>query len=118
MALGRMAGPGGTGTGHAGNASRNVTQSQLSNHRSRPDATALRADRGFREQVRRIHRLGPRPVGELLAELLDTFPQAAGPALERLDRYAALDRETVARLGGDDWLEPAIVVRLVAGQRP
>lgn len=82
-----------------------------------PGAGALRAGRGHRGRVRRVRRLGPRPVGEFPAEILDACPQAAGAALERPDRYAALGRELVAGLGGTDWTDPARVVRLVAGGR-
>ncbi len=84
-------------------------------HRPVPE---LRADRSFRERVRRVHRLGPRATGELIAEVLAAHPPARGFVLERLDYYATLDRDLVAVLGGADWIEPAAVVRLVAGARP
>ena len=75
-------------------------------------------NRRFREDVRRVHALGPRPVGEILAEVLATCPGCRGLVLERLDRYAGLDPDLVRFFGGADWLEPAGLIRAVAGGRP
>jgi hypothetical protein len=72
-------------------------------------------DRVFREQVRHLHRLGPRPLGELLGEVLATCPGCRGLVLERLDRYADLDPDLVAWFGAAAWLEPRLVLRAVAG---
>ncbi len=69
----------------------------------------------FRERVRRVHALGPRPLGEFLAEVLATCPACRGLVLERLDRYAGLDPDLVRFFGGADWLEPADLIRAVAG---
>ena len=52
----------------------------------------------FRRAVERVHRLGPRVVGELLIE--------AGVALERVEIYAALDRYPAGfmhDIGADTW---------------
>jgi hypothetical protein len=45
----------------------------------------------------RIHDLGPRPLAELLYEILS----GADP-LSRIERYAALDRAIVAAVGASD----------------
>jgi hypothetical protein len=63
---------------------------------------ALRRDPRFHRLTEHLHRLGPRPVGELLLEV------AAGRDLiDALERYAVLDPASVARLGGRDW-PPAV----------
>ena len=84
-------------------------------HASQPRAGA---DPGFRERIRALHRLGPRPLGEIIAEILARFPQAGAFALARLERYAVLDPDLVARFGGSDWIEARDTIRLVAGERP
>jgi hypothetical protein len=42
----------------------------------------------FRALIRRLHRLGPRPTGELVAQIIATVPGASGTVLELLNRYA------------------------------
>jgi hypothetical protein len=37
---------------------------------------------------------------------------------ERVERYGEMDPAIVRWLGANDWIEPAAVVRLVAGGRP
>jgi hypothetical protein len=58
-----------------------------------------------------LHRLGPRPVGELLIE-----PAAEhGPGddiLARLKRFARLDPTTVAAIEARDW--PPLPIRVAA----
>ncbi len=52
----------------------------------------------FRRAVERVHRLGPRVVGELLTE--------AGADLHRIERFAALDRfpsTFLNEIGADRW---------------
>jgi hypothetical protein len=83
----------------------------------RPDVIPAPADRLFRDRVRRVHALGPRPVGEVLAEIMGRYPDTRPFVEERLDRFADLDPALVAHLGGRDWLEPAAVIRLVMGGR-
>ena len=62
------------------------------------DVVRLRRDLRFHRLTERLHRLGPRPVGELLLEV------AAGrDLLEALEEYVALDPAAVARLGARDW---------------
>jgi hypothetical protein len=55
----------------------------------------------FRAMVRRVHRFGPRPVGELLLELGDDRERL----FERLERFAQFTPAAVAALGADDWLD-------------
>ena len=76
-------------------------------------------DRAFRDQVRHLHACGPRPLGELLSEILaNTCPQCRDLTQERLERYAEMDPKVLRWLGADDWLEPAAVIRLVLRGRP
>lgn len=52
----------------------------------------------FRRAVERVHRLGPRVVGELLLE--------AGADLHRVEKFAGLDRfprEFLTGIGADAW---------------
>jgi hypothetical protein len=64
----------------------------------------------FRHLVRRLHALGPRPVGELLLELARAHGIADDIA-RRLEVYAALDPTVVAALDGQDWPSiPPLVV--------
>ena len=61
----------------------------------------------FRRAVERVHRLGPRVVCELLTE--------AGASLDRVERFASLDRYPstfLSEIGADRW-PPAVF--LVAG---
>ncbi len=61
----------------------------------------------FHRQVEKLHRLGPRAYGELLAEIGEqrgcrTFID------QRLRAYAALDPEVVRELGGDRFPRPPL----------
>ena len=56
----------------------------------------------FRRQVLHLHRLGPRAVGELLAEIgaergIQTVID------QKLDTYAEIEIEALEAAGGDDW---------------
>jgi hypothetical protein len=54
----------------------------------------------FRWLVTQVHRLGPRVVGELLAELGAEF--LIRTAIEtKLERYAVIDPAILSALGGD-----------------
>jgi hypothetical protein len=64
-----------------------------------PSSTAVR----LRHLANHLHRLGPRPLYEILAEAVQ-----GAPLIERLERYALLDPETVRALGGDT-LAPTII---------
>jgi hypothetical protein len=50
----------------------------------------------LRHLAGRIHALGPRPTFELLCELA-----GGADVMARCERYAALDRDVVHALGGD-----------------
>ena len=61
----------------------------------------------FQRQVEKLHNLGPRAIGELLAEIgeqrsCQTFIDI------RLSAYAALDPELVKALDGDEFPRPPI----------
>ena len=58
--------------------------------------------------MRDLHRLGPRPTGELLLEVAADRDDL----LRRLEDLARWDPAVVAWLGADDW--PDILPRLVA----
>ena len=77
----------------------------------------LARDRTFRAEVRRLHALGPRPTGELLAEIATRHPAVAPVLRARLARYAAMDPDVVRWLGADDWLDEQDLIRVVAGGR-
>jgi hypothetical protein len=74
-------------------------------------AAELAADLGFRQRVTKVHRLGPRAVAELLAEVaveadvLDVVDEA-------LDAFCRLDFETLQAVGGDRL--PPLPIREVA----
>ena len=74
-------------------------------------AAEVVADIRFRMLVRQIHRLGPRVVGELLAEL--GAERAVRTVIDaKLERYAELDPEAVTSAGGDDfWPTPLSEVK-------
>lgn len=71
----------------------------LAPHRqTRTPAPPVASDLRFQRAVERVHRLGPRVVAELLAEL-DTD-------LRRVEQYAGLDRfspATLHTIGADRW---------------
>jgi hypothetical protein len=71
-------------------------------------------ERAFRTLVRHLHQLGPRPVGELLGEIVAAVPDAAPVLAARLEVYASLDPRLIDKFGADDWLEPHSLVRVVA----
>ena len=72
-------------------------------------------DRHFRQQVRHLHRLGPRPIGELLTAAVAVYPQTRGFVLARLRHYGEMDPALLGWFGADDWLESRTVLRAVAG---
>jgi hypothetical protein len=72
---------------------------------------------GFRRRIRHLHSLGPRPAGECIAAIVAACPDARAIVEDQLDRLAEMDPVFVRCLGADDWIEPAGVLRLVAGGR-
>ena len=63
-------------------------------------AAEIVADMRFRHQVLRLHRLGPRVVGELLAEL-GAERSIMTLIDQKLDRYTELEPEALEAAGGD-----------------
>ncbi len=61
----------------------------------------------FRRQVEHLHRLGPRVVGELLAEI--GAERSIQTLIDRkIDTYAALNPEALEATGGDDFWPPPL----------
>jgi len=58
------------------------------------------ADPRFHRQIEHLHRLGPRPVGELLIEVAHATGQPDLIA-DRLQAYAALDPAVLRAVGAD-----------------
>ena len=58
-------------------------------------------DARFRRLVDHLRRLGPRPVSELLKELMGNNDELQADTLFLLEKYAALDPEIVCALGAD-----------------
>ena len=74
--------------------------------RPRPTRPALDgplSDLRFAGLVRHLHRLGPKPVSELLKELIGPDAGLQADTLFLLEKYGALDPEIVRTLGGDDF---------------
>lgn len=67
----------------------------------------------FRWLVTRVHRLGPRVVGELLAEIAGAHMLRIDIE-QRLERYSRLDPEVLRALGADRF--PTNPLRLVKGE--
>lgn len=75
-------------------------------------AASVIADLRFRRHVRHLHSLGPRAVGELLAEI--GREHAIRTAIEqKLERYARLTPEQIGTVGGEDF--PPAPLRVVGG---
>ena len=72
-------------------------------------------ERQFRRQrlVERVHRNGARVVFEFIDEIARHHPGIVEDLDQRLERYAAIDPETLAVLGGDQF--PSRPLRLVGG---
>ena len=69
-------------------------------------AAEIVADLKFRRQVIRLHRQGPRAVGEFLAEIGAEF-SVQTPIDKKLDIYAEIDPEILEAAGGDEfWPAP------------
>jgi hypothetical protein len=68
-----------------------------------------RATAGFRALVRQAHALGPRPLGEILLELVPDEQKLVA----RLEQLASLDRELIVAIGAADWVEPRDIARAV-----
>jgi hypothetical protein len=67
------------------------------------------SDLVFSRRVERLHRLGPRPLGEILIELIARWGEPLRADLDqRLDRYLRLDPAVVHALGGDQFPAPPL----------
>ncbi len=62
----------------------------------------------FRRLVDHLHQLGPRPVAELLTELVGHDEQARSDVLHLLEKYSGLDPALVRALGGSGFPAPPI----------
>ncbi len=62
-------------------------------------------DARFRRHVDHLCRLGPRPVGECLLQLVGTGDADRTALIILLEQYQRLDADVVAALGGDRWPE-------------
>ena len=62
----------------------------------------------FQRLVDHLHALGPRPVGELLTELVGRDEQARSDVLHLLEKYGGLDPEMVRTLGGNVFPVPPL----------
>ncbi len=77
--------------------------------------TDIVANLRFRRQVEHLHGLGPRAVGELLAEI--GAERSIRTVIDRkLDKYSQLEPHSINMAGGDRF--PAVPVHLVEGGRP
>ena len=73
-------------------------------HRARPTCRPLDGplfDPRFRRLIDHLHRLGPKPLSELLRELVGTDDGLQADTLFLLEKYGALDPEIVRALGAD-----------------
>ncbi len=62
----------------------------------------------FQHLVTHLHALGPRPVAELLTELVGHDEQARSDVLHLLEKYSGLDPALVRALGGSGFPAPPI----------
>ena len=69
----------------------------------RPPVNGPLSKTRFRRQVDHLHRLGPRPVGECLLQLVGTNDDAHAALIILLEQYQRLDADVVEALGGDRW---------------
>jgi hypothetical protein len=73
-----------------------------------PDTTAVRIK--AQRQAERIHALGPRPLSELIAEIIGRHPDLA----ERVAAYAAIDPAVVRALGANRY--PPLLASIEGGR--
>ncbi len=62
----------------------------------------------FQRLVAHLHQLGPRPVAELLTELVGHDEQARSDVLHLLEKYSGLDPALVDALGGSGFPAPPL----------
>ena len=68
-------------------------------------------DLRFRRHVEHLTRLGPRPVGEFLLQLVGTGDDDRTALIALLARYGQLDAGIVQAVGGDRWPETTFPVK-------
>jgi hypothetical protein len=68
----------------------------------------------FRRRVQRLHRLGPRPIGELLLELAEVSGRRTWLDM-KLAEYGDINGATLDVLGARDWPRP--ILHLAGGRR-
>jgi hypothetical protein len=78
------------------------------NRRAFHDSAEIGSPR-FERQIERLHRLGPRPFAELLAEIA-TGTGASDLIADRVEAYSRLDPEIVRAVGGDRFAPSALAV--------
>ena len=74
---------------------------------TRPPANGPLFDARFHHLIDHLCRLGPRPVGECLLQLVGTQDDARTALVVLLERYGQLDADIVEAVDGDRW--PATV---------
>ena len=79
---------------------------------ARPPVNGPLFDARFRRHVAHLCRLGVRPVGELLLQVVGTNDDARTALVVLLEQYQRLDADVVAALGGDRWPETIFPVGL------
>ena len=82
----------------------------VANRTSKSVLDAPTAGLRFERQIEHLHRLGPRPLAELLAEIAHHTGQSIF-ILDRLQAYAGLDRAVLRAVGGDRF--PAMPLQVV-----
>ncbi len=70
-------------------------------------AAEVVADLKFRRQVEHLHHLGPRVVGELLAEI-GAERSIMTLIDQKIDRYAELEPKALDVTGGDGFWQPPL----------
>ncbi len=71
---------------------------------STASARNFQAARDLRRQAEELHRRGPRPIGELLLELIDRWGSAfEADLVQRLERYSGIDAEIYYTVGAAEY---------------
>ncbi len=67
-------------------------------------ARNFQAARDLRRQAEELHRRGPRPIGEILLELIDRWgPAFEADLVQRLERYSGIDAEIYYAVGAAEY---------------
>ena len=70
---------------------------------ARPPVNGPLFDARFRRHVDHLCRLGPRPVGEFLLQIVGTSDDGRAALIVLLERYGQLDAGVVEAVGGNRW---------------